>query len=371
LLVERFLDRFAGLLAGYCVEARGGDEAVIRFHRPGLPLARAVAGELFSRGAMARLQLEDEVVTELFYRRAPDELIERLSPIDEYLMSNVDVLISIISPEQTRHLSNIDPSRLAAASRARARLTEIFMERSARGELRWTVTAYPSPAMAQEAGMSLLELEELLVAALKLDRDDPVGEWRRQAEWQERVARLLSRGSELKVEGPGVDLLLRIDGRIWINDDGKKNMPGGEVFTGPHEDATEGYIEFDFPAVYRGVELEGVKLRFSRGRVVEASAARGEEHLKKLLEVDEGARRLGEAAFGLNYGITRATKIVLLDEKIGGTMHLALGASYPETGGKNKSAIHLDLVKDLRRNSIVKLDGDIIYRNGQFIEDYL
>ena len=371
MIVERYLDKFASLLAGYCVEAREGDEAVIRFQLPGLPLARAVAGELFSRGSAARLQLDDEVVTELFYRRAPRSLLERLSPIDEYIMEKVTVLVSIISPEQTRHLTGVDPERLAAASRARARLTEVFMQRSARGELRWVVTAYPSPAMAQEAGMSLLELEELLVSALKLREEDPAAAWAGQAEWQERVARLLSRGSELKVEGPGVDLLLRVDGRRWINDDGRKNMPGGEVFTGPHEDATEGYIEFDFPALYRGSELERVRLVFRRGQVVEASAARGGELLRKLLEVDEGARRLGEAAFGLNYGITRATKIVLLDEKIGGTMHLALGAAYPETGGTNKSAIHLDLVKDLRRNAVVKLDGDVIYRDGRFIEDYL
>ncbi len=371
MLVERYMGEFASLLVDYCVEARDGDEAFVRFPLPGLPLARAVAGELFSRGAMARLQLDDEVVAELFYRRAPGSLLERLSPIDEFIMERATVLVSIVSPLQTRHLTSVDPDRLAAVSKARARLAEVFMERSARGELRWVVTAYPSPAMAQEAGMSLLELEDLLVSALKLREGDPVSAWRRQAEWQERVSSLLSRGSELKVEGPGVDLLLRVDGRRWINDDGKRNMPGGEVFTGPHEDATEGYIEFDFPALYRGAELERVRLVFKKGEVVDARALRGEELLKKLLSVDEGARRLGEAAFGLNYGITRGTKIVLLDEKIGGTMHLALGASYPETGGTNKSAIHLDLVKDLRRRAVVKLDGDVVFRDGRFIEDYL
>ena len=371
MLVERWLPEFARLLVGYSVDARSGDEAIITFGVEALPLAREVAGELFSRGAYARLQLRDEVVDELFYRRAPKELLERVSPIDEYIMEKVDVLISIVSPMHTKPLAGVDPGRLAMRSRAMARLTETFMRRDADGSLRWVVTAYPTSSMAQEAGMSLLELEELVVSALKLRDPDPVASWRRQAEWQERVVRLLSRGSEIKVEGPGVDLLLRVDGRKWINDDGKKNMPGGEVFTGPHEDATEGYIEFDFPAVSRGVELEGVRLVFRRGEVVEARAARGEEHLKRLLEVDDGARRLGEAAFGLNYEITRGTKIVLFDEKIGGTMHLALGASYPATGGRNVSAIHLDLVKDLRRGAIVKLDGDVIYRDGRFIEDYL
>lgn len=366
----KVLDKFANLLVDYCVSIKKLDEVIISANYEAYPLVREVYRAVVERGGYPRFLVSDEVLQEIFYRYAPDELLDYLSPIDKYIIENIDVRISILSSTHTKPLVDINPERMKKRSMALRPLTEIFMRRDAEGSLRWVVTAYPTRAMAQEAGMSPLEFEEFVYRALKLHEEDPVNAWKRQAEWQEKIANFLNKASEIRIVADDTDLLLRVDGRKWINDDGRKNMPGGEVFTGPHEDVTEGYIEFTYPAVWRGVEVEGVRLVFRKGMVIEAKARRGEEFLKKMLEVDEGAKRLGEAAFGLNYDVTRFTKEILFDEKIGGTIHLALGASYPETGGKNKSAIHWDMVKDMRKGKVY-VDGDLVYENGRFIEDVI
>lgn len=367
----RGLDKLAGLLVDYCISAGKGDEVLVSAGLGALDLVREVYRALVERGAYPRVEFRDEVLQEMFYRYAPDDLLDYESKIDVYIMENIDAMVSIVSSGHTKPLAGVDPERLKRRSRAVRRITEIFMRRDGEGSLRWVVTAYPTSALAQEAGMGPLEFEEFVYKALKLHEPDPVEAWRRQARTQERIAEFLSKVSELRIVGRDTDLLVGVSGRTWINDDGKKNMPGGEVFTGPIEDYTEGRIYFEYPAVWRGFEVEGVRLVFRRGEVVEASAARGEEFLRKILETDEGARRLGEAAFGLNYDITRPTKMVLFDEKIGGTMHFALGASYPATGGRNKSSIHWDLVKDLKKEGKVYADGDLVYENGRFILDVL
>lgn len=204
---------------------------------------------------------------------------------------------------------------------------------------------------------------------MKLYEDDPVAAWVNQANTQQRIVDALSKVSELRIVGHDTDIVLRVDGRVWINDDRKNNMPG-EVFTGPHEDSVEGVIRFDFPAIWRGIEVRNARLVFRRGEVVEAEAELGNEFLKKMLETDEGARRVGEVAFGLNYDITRYTKEILFDEKIGGTIHMALGASYIKTGGTNKSSIHWDLIKDMKKGKVFA-DGELIYENGRFLMEVL
>ncbi|MEB3859574.1 MAG: aminopeptidase [Desulfurococcales archaeon] len=361
------VDRLARLVVDYCLGLREGDEVLVSFSLEAVDLARAIAFRAIDRGAYPHLRLTLEDVNEYFHRFAPRSVLERVSPIEEYTMERVDALVSIIGPRHSKPLAGVDPERLALRTSASRRLTEIFMRRDGEGSLRWTVTAYPTPSMAQEAGMTPLEMEYFVYRALKLHEEDPVEAWRRQAESQEAVRRILSRASELRVVGENTDITFRVEGRTWINDDGRKNMPGGEVFSAPHEDGVDGEIYFEFPLVWRGVELRGVRLRFRRGEVVEASAEVGGEVLQRLLKVDDGARRLGELAFGLNYDIQRHTKIVLFDEKIGGTMHMALGAAYPATGGTNKSSIHVDIVKDLRRNAKVYADGDLIFEDGRFL----
>lgn len=368
--ILRNYELFAKLLVDYCTGVKSRDEVLVRATYEAFPLVREVYKAIVERGAYPRLVVEDEELTEVFYRYASRELLEYLSPIDKYIMENVNVSISIISSTHVKPLVSIDPERFKVRSSALRPLTEIFMRRDGEGSLRWTVTLYPTRALAQEAGMSILEYEDFVFKALKLHTSDPIEAWATQGRLQSKIADMLAKISELRIIDEDTDLILRVDNRIWINDDGKKNMPGGEVFTGPHEDATEGYITFTYPAIWRGYEVEGVRLVFKKGAVIEAKAIKGEEFLKKMLDVDEGARKLGEAAFGLNYDIKKYTKQILFDEKIGGTLHLALGASYPSSGGRNVSAIHWDMVKDMSKAKVYG-DKDLIYENGRFLLDVI
>ncbi|MCS7108683.1 MAG: aminopeptidase [Sulfolobales archaeon] len=362
------LKKFANLLVNYCINASRGDEVRVSATYEAMPLVRELWLELIKNNAYPHLNMVDEVLDEVFYKYSGDELLRHVSKIDKFIYENVNASISIISSTHTKHLVNVDPERIKSRSQAVRVLNEIFIRRDADGSLRWTVTIFPTKALAQEAGMSLITYEDFLYKALKLYEDDVVSAWRKQTEYQAKIIKLLESVSELRYFGDGVDLTLRVDGRKWINDDGRKNMPGGEVYTAPIEDSVEGFITFTYPAIWRGVEVEGIKLIFKRGVVVDASAVKGEPFLRKILSVDEGSRRVGEIAFGLNYGIDSFTKQILLDEKIGGTIHLALGSAYSTTGGTNRSAIHWDLIRDMRGSKIFA-DGDLIYSDGKFLSE--
>jgi aminopeptidase len=232
---------------------------------------------------------------------------------------------------------------------------------------RWCGTVWPTPAGAQQAGVSTGDFAALVERALFLDRDDPIAAWGELHDTQARLIERLAGASELRIEAEGTDLRVRVDGRTWVNSDGKRNMPSGEVFTGPHEASAEGRIRYTVPSSPGGVDVEGIELEFREGRVVAARAERGEEYLKATLATDEGATRLGEIGIGTNFGIDRAVGAILFDEKIGGTVHLAVGRSYPETGGVNESAVHWDMICDLRRGGRLLADGEVIQQDGRFL----
>lgn len=336
----------------------------------GMPLIIELYKKIVDAGGYPRISISNEELTEYFYRKASPELLEYLSPIDKFIMENINGIIRIIAPTHTKPLTGVDPDRISKVAAASRPLSDIMMKRDALGTLRWTVTAYPTNAMAQEAGFSPLEWREFVFKSVKLYSDDPIAEWKKQAVIQEKISSFLNKVKEIRVLGDDTDLYLRFDGRVWISDDGKNNMPGGEVFSAPIEDSVEGKITFNYPAIWRGVEVHRVKLVFRRGEVIEASAEKGEDFLKKMIATDEGAKRLGEFAFGLNYDISRFTKEILFDEKIGGTIHMALGSAYLQTGGKNASSIHWDMIKDMR-NGKIYADGDLVYENGKFIKDII
>ncbi|MBV8432339.1 MAG: aminopeptidase, partial [Solirubrobacterales bacterium] len=260
----------------------------------------------------------------------------------------------IEAPDNLNALAGIDPDRIARALRARRPLQE------ARASRRWALTQWPTPALAQRARMNDREYEAFLARALFLDRPDPVAAWRELSERQADLVERLSGAREIRIEAEGTDLRLRVNGRGWINSDGRRNMPSGEVFTGPLEDSAQGTIRFTVPSNPRGVDVENVELTFAQGRVVTARAARGDDYLQSALSTDAGARYLGELGIGTNPGIDRATGSTLLDEKIAGTVHLALGRSYPETGGVNESALHWDLICDLRQDGRLSVDGQTL-----------
>jgi aminopeptidase len=282
-------------------------------------------------------------------------------------VENADVRIAVMASQNTRALSQVPPERQAARQAATQSLMKRAMERSAEGTYRWALTLFPTHAYASEAGMGLAAYEDFYYGACLATDDDPVDAWTRTSEETKRLADWIQGRSEVHVTGDGTDLRLGIEGRTFIAADGKHNMPDGEFFTGPVEDSAEGEITFHLPASYAGREVAGVHFKFDGGKVVDASAEKGEEFLIEMLDTDEGARRLGELGIGTNYGITGGTGEILLDEKIGGTVHLAVGRSYPETGGVNESAIHWDMICDLRKGGQIEVDGEPLQRDGSFV----
>jgi aminopeptidase len=246
----------------------------------------------------------------------------------------------------------------------------IRRDREAAGKLRWCGTLYPTQAHAQDAEMSLEEFTEFVYGACFLNEDDPAAAWTRLGQQQQRYVDWLKGKHRVRVRGTDTDLRLSVEGRVFINSDGKRNFPSGEFFTGPVEDSADGTIRYSIPSIYGGRPVQEIRLRFEQGRVVEASAAQGESFLRQMLELDAGARYLGEFAFGNNFGITRGIRNILFDEKIGGTVHLALGQSYPETGGQNASALHWDMICDLRPaagGGEVWVDDELFMRDGQLV----
>ena len=351
---------FARLLCGYCIDAQPGDQVLVRSTTLAAPLLLAIQRELLEREAWPLLRTELPTAAEEWWRAARDAHLDGYAPAELAEAEQVDGSISIQAPENLTALTGVDPARMARAARARATLREAALRR------RWCATLWPTPAGAQRAGMATREFAEFVHRATFLDRDDPAAAWGELRGLQERVLERLARARELRIEAEGTDLRLSVAGRTWINSDGKRNMPSGEVFTGPVEDSAEGRIRFTIPSSPRGVEVAGVELEFRGGRVVDARAERGEGYLLATLDTDPGARFLGEIGIGTNTGIDRPTGSILFDEKIGGTVHLALGRSYPETGGANESAVHWDLICDLRAGGVLSADGDVVQQDGKF-----
>jgi aminopeptidase len=360
-------DALAQILVRYSTNVQKGDVCVIQASTAAEPLVNAVFEEILRAGGHPVLNLSTEDQMASFFELAGDEQLDWIAPPARWAAEEADVRIALLSETNPRALSQADPKKQARAQKARKPLMEAVMARSARGEHRWNVTLFPTQAYAAESGMSLARFEDFYYRACLVDDPDPVTAWQRQSDEVKRLTEWIQGREEIRVQGPGTDIKLNTAGRTFIPCYGEHNMPDGEFFTGPHEDATEGEVAFSFPASYGGREVSGVKFRFEGGKVVDASAEQGEDFLLEMLDTDAGARVLGELGIGTNYGIATGTKEVLLDEKIGGTVHLAVGASYPESGGKNDSAVHWDMVCDLRQGGTITVDGEVLQRDGKFV----
>jgi aminopeptidase len=363
------IEAWARVLTQYCVDVQPGSRVAISGGTSAEPLLRAVYREVIrSAGYPVLLPAFPGLQADLI-RSGSDEQLGYVSPLERYEREIADVSIRVSAESNTRSSSAVEPARNALFDRVRGALRQTFMRRAAEGDLRWTLTLFPTQAYAQDADLSLEEFANLLFTACKLDRPDPVGAWQAMHERQARLVDWLTPRKTMRIVGPGTDLTVSIAGRRWVNSDGKRNFPSGEVFTGPVEDSAEGVIQCSFPVMTGGREIRGIRLRLQRGAVVEASAEKNEDYLHSVLETDEGARRLGEAAIGTNFDITRFTGQILLDEKIGGTAHVALGLGYPETGSRNVSAIHWDLICDLREGGRIDVDGDPLMIDGRIVVD--
>jgi aminopeptidase len=328
---------------------------------------KAVYAETLKAGGHPLVMVGFSDEEELLFRYASDEQLQYVPEPVRLVTETYDVRISIIGEENTKALSSVDPAKQVLRAKSRTELMKISMQRSAAGELRWTLAMFPTNACAQDAEMSLSEYEDFVYSACLPDMDDPVGYWQRFSAWQQKIVDWLKGRERVHLTGPETDLRLGIAGRPFINCDGHYNMPDGEVFTGPVEDSAEGHVYFSYPAIYRGREVTGVRLWFEGGKVVKASAEKNEDFLLKTLDTDQGSRRIGEFAIGTSTGITRFTRQILFDEKINGSFHMALGAGYPESGSKNESAIHWDMICDLRDGGEIRVDDELMYKDGKFV----
>jgi aminopeptidase len=352
--------KFARLLVEYCLEAQAGQQVQVSSTTLAEPLLLELQRELLEREAWPLLDVALPGQAEGFWAAARDVHLDGFPSADEAVAERVDATLRIQASVNANELAGVDPARLARAARARDPL------RAARLGRRWAITLWPTAAAAQQAGMGTREFADFVSRALFLDRDDPAAAWGELREFQAGLIERLAPTREIRIEADGTDLTLNVAGRTWINSDGRRNMPSGEVFTGPLESSAEGVIRFAIPTSPRGVVVEDVTLRFEAGKVVEAHAERGDAYLQATLETDPGARILGELGIGTNFGIDRPIGAILFDEKIGGTVHLALGRSYPETGGVNESAVHWDLICDLRRGGRLSADGEVIVDQDGF-----
>ena len=357
---DRDTAAFAALLAGYCLDVQPGQQVVVRSTPLAARLLLALQREILEREGWPLLRVGLPGADEGFYAAARDRHLDGFAPAELAETEGTDCVVTIQAPDNTRALAGVDPALIARAARARAPVREASMRR------RWCGTLWPTQAGAQQAGMSLGRFEAFVRGALFLDRDDPAAAWGELREMQAALIERLERARELRIEAEGTDLTLSVAGRAWVNSDGKRNMPSGEVFTGPVETSAEGTVRFTVPSAPGGVDVEGIELRFAEGRVVEARADRGQEYLRQTLATDDGASRLGEIGIGTNFGIDRAIGAILFDEKIGGTVHLAVGRSYPETGGANESAVHWDMICDLRQGGRLTADGEVVQQDGRF-----
>jgi len=352
------LDLFAALLTDWCVQAQPGDRVGVFSSTLAADLAVALHRALLERDAWPYVRLEPPGLAGDVYRHGTGRHRSAPPPTDLAVADALDAFVRIDAPANATELADVDPALVTAVATARRPLQEKLLG------LRWTGTLLPTPALAQQAHMATAQYAAFVNRALFLDRPDPVAAWRELSDRQAQLVAKLAQADEIRIEADGTDLRLGVAGRTWVNSDGRRNMPSGEVFTGPHERSAQGTIRFTVPTGPRGVTVTGVELRFEDGEVVSATAERGDDYLEAALATDDGARFLGELGIGTNAGIDRPTGHILLDEKMAGTVHLALGRSYPETGGTNVSALHWDLICDLRQGGRLSADGEPVVRDG-------
>tara|TARA_R110000782_G_scaffold39714_6_gene92106 strand:+ start:10555 stop:11697 length:1143 start_codon:yes stop_codon:yes gene_type:complete len=369
------LDRLADVLVSYSTRIKKGDLVMIESDPVGLPLVEAVYERVLRAGGHPFWKASSETLSDIFMETAERHQLDYCSPLDLHTVDTLDARIVFWASQNTKHLSAVDPKRVAASRVARSEITKRFFKRTANGSLRWCGTLFPTQAAAQDAEMSLSQYEKFVFDAGLLHLPDPVAAWRQIHERQERVREFLQTKKVLRFTAPagdgddGTDLTVDVNPEksIWINCAGTENFPDGEVFCGPQ--GADGRVNYTFPAVYNGREVEGVRLVFRGGRVVDASAKKNEEFLFAMLDQDEGARNMGEIAIGTNYAIKDFSRNTLFDEKIGGTFHAAVGAGYPESGSHNESALHWDMVCDLRAGGVVEADGKAFHKDGRFLID--
>ncbi|MBU0983941.1 MAG: aminopeptidase [candidate division Zixibacteria bacterium] len=358
--------KLAKVLVHYSLKLKKGKLVKIRGEIASLPLITACYEEALDLGAFPYTDITIPGNEEYYFKHATPAQMKYISPLVRNEVNKMDALIAIWGSQNTKHLSGVDPKKQALNAQAKRPLMSKLFKRMGDGSLTWVGTQFPTHADAQQAEMSLSEYEDFVYRAGHIHAADPVKHWKKVEKEQTRLAKILNRVDHLHIRSATTDLKMRVKGRKWISCHGTENFPDGELFTSPLEDTVEGCIQFTYPANYIGRQVEDVRLELKAGKVIKESASKNLDYLKAMLNIDPGARRVGEIAVGTNYEITRSTGNTLFDEKIGGSCHMAVGASIPEAGGINKSGIHWDMVCDLKKGGEILADGKVIYKNGKF-----
>ena len=360
------VEKLARVMIEYSLRIRKGQYMVL----VGPPVAGPLLLECYRHALRAGANVDTHIILpgmdEIFYTESSRAQRQWVSQVTKHRTRHLDASCFINGSINTRSLTNCDPKKMAEVAKARQPMRKIWMKRAGAGELNWVLTQWPTQASAQDAEMSLAEYEDFVFSAGHLDDADPVATWKKVSTAQQALANRLNRGKEFRIVARNTDLTFSCKGRKWLNSAGKCNFPDGEVYTSPVEKSVNGHIQFSFPAIHQSREVLDAFLEFKDGKVVTARASKGEDFLRTMVEMDAGSHYIGEAAFGTNYDITRFTRNTLFDEKIGGTIHLALGAGFPEAGSVNKSGLHWDMVCDLRDNGKIYADGTLIQTSGRF-----
>jgi aminopeptidase len=356
--------KLAKVLVHYSLQLKPGQLVFLQTTPLADELSLAFFEEAIQAGTHVQVQNEPPGFHEIFLKHASDEQLDFEMPIRRRVYETFDARMVIDADSNTRELAGVDPKRIARQRKAYAPLFKLFTDRLARGEMKWCYTIYPTEALAQEANMSLGDYREFVYEAGMLNEDDPVARWKEEASRQQKLIDWLAGHKQAVLTGESVDLTMSIDGRTFIPCAGEENFPDGEIYTSPVEDSVNGWIRFEYPAIFDSNEVEDIELWFEDGKVVKEKAGKNQELLTSLLDTDSGARYLGEWGIGANYGITRFTKNMLFDEKLGGTIHLALGLGFPEAGGHNESGLHWDMLCDMAEAEI-SIDGELFYKNGK------
>lgn len=366
-MADERINKLAKILVDYSLQIKKGDLFVISGNIMARPLITEVYELALQRGAHPSVRVTWDELTYSFYKNAGNHQLQYLSPILKNEVEKITAYLNIWAEENTRNCATTDSAKQALHQKSLMPFYKRFHKRSASGELRWCGTLFPTPGLAQEADLPLREYEDFVYNAAKVHEPDPVAAWKKISRQQERIIRILSSFRNFHIQTPHADLTFSVDNtRKWINCDGKENFPDGEIFISPLENSVEGRVYFTYPAIFKGREVSGVELTFQKGKVTQATAQKNEAFLHSMLDTDKGARYVGEIAVGMNYEIDRFSRNILFDEKIGGTFHLAVGKSLEESGGKNQSAIHWDMISSLKTGTITA-DKKIIYKDGEFL----
>jgi len=360
------LKKYAHLLVNYCVSLKPNEKVLIKSTTLAEPLVREVYRAAMNAGAFAEIQLDIREQQRIIIDCANDEQLHHISPLYKQAMETFDAYIYIRAPYNLRELASADVERQRIRKQAHSDVMKTYFKRTATLDMKRTLCQYPTVANAQEAGMSLEEYEHFVFNACNLFYNDPIEQWLKVRKYQQVIVDLLNNRQKVRYRNPHFDISFSTKGRTWINSDGQTNMPSGEVYTSPVENSVNGTIHFSLPAIHGGVEVEDVTLWVKEGEIHKWEAKKGQKYLDKVFQIP-GARRFGEAAIGTNKNIQRQTNNILFDEKMGGTIHMAIGQSYLQTGGKNQSSIHWDLITDMTNGGEIFADDELIYNNGEFL----